>query len=258
MSGPGVVGATVQVADLGLRQAIRSKLLIGVGLTIAFSVVLALIIRQADSAPPAEHFQAIELIVLSTVVVPLVALLLGTGAMATERESGTLAYLFTRPFPRAAVVVGKGLAAILIADLAILLCVVLVWFATGGPVNGQLAGGLLALLLETTALTAVFILLGTLLARSLYVGLAYVVLVEGAVGNGSGAGGGWTLTYHARNLLTEWSGSRLPSGLVGEGFPAPALQSVVVLLLVTLAALAGAAAWVEKREYGLRDRPKEE
>lgn len=258
MSGPGFVSATAQVADLGLRQTLRSRLLIGVGLIILFAVGLALIIGQADDAPGAAHFQGLQILVLSPVVVPLIALLLGTGAMATERESGTLSYLFARPFPRAAVVLGKGLAAIAAAGLAVLLCVVLVWAASGAPADGQLLGGALALLLESTALTAVFVLFGTLLARSLFLGLAYAVLFEGAVGNSLGARSGWTLTYHARKLLTEWSAD----GLQGEAFavalPGSTFASVLVLLLATGGALAVAAYWVEKREYGLKDRPKEE
>ena len=118
-------------------------------------------------------------------------------------------------------------------------------------------GGILALVLESTALTALFVLFGTVLARSLYLGLAYVVLVEGVLGNAVGAQSPYTITYHARNLLSEWSGARVPSGVLGE-FPEPAAQSVLTLLVVAVVALVAAGAWVETREYGLRDRAKED
>ena len=71
-------------------------------------------------------------------------------------------------------------------------------------------------------------------------------------------GGGWTLTYHARNLLTEWSGRALRGEEFGVSIPGSPAQSVLYLLGVTAGALAVASIWVEKREYGLRDRPKEE
>lgn len=259
MNGPGLAGAAVQVADLGWRQALRSKLLIGVGLAIAFAIGMAVVIHQNshDSAPGVDY-QAMQVFVLSTVVVPLIALLLGTGAMASERESGTLAFLFTRPFPRSAVVLGKAVAAIAVANVAVILCTLGVWLALGAPSQGQPMGGLAALMLEATALTAVFVLFGTLLARSLYLGLAYVVFFEGVLGNVVSARSGYTLTYHARNLLSEWSSDALRGTSILPALPEPALQSILVLLLVTVGALAGACMWVEKREYGLRDRPKEE
>lgn len=257
MSAPGLLAAAAQIADLGWRQTLRSKLLIGVGLAVAFAVGLALLARSGGG-DPAQSFQMLQVTLLAVVVVPFIALLLGTGAMAAEREGGTLSFLFTRPIPRGAVVVGKAAAAIAVANVAVALTVILVWLATGASAKAQVGGGLAALLLETTALTAVFVLLGTLLARSLYLGLAYVVLVEGVIGSAAGARGGYTVTSHARNLLAEWSGRAVRGTDLAEGLPGPALQSVVVLLLVTVVAVAGAASWVEKREYGLRDRPKEE
>jgi ABC-2 type transport system permease protein len=259
VNGPGIVGATVQVADLGWRQALRSKLLIGVGLAILFAIGMAFVIHQNDTgSEPGLDYQAMQVFVLSTVVVPLVALLLGTGAMASERESGTLAFLFTRPFPRSAVVLGKAIAAIAVANVAVVVCTLGVWLALGAPSQGQLLGGLAALMLEATALTAVFVLFGTLLARSLYLGLAYVVFFEGVLGNVVSARSGYTVTYHARNLLSEWSAGALRGTSILPTLPEPALQSVVVLILVTVGALAGACLWVEKREYGLKDRAKEE
>lgn len=252
--------AAIQVGDLAWRQAIRSKLLIGVGLVIAFATAIALLIRLegASGTTPAQDYQALQIVLLSTVVVPLVSLLLGTSAMATERENGTLAYLFTRPFPRAAVVLGKGAAAILVANAATLLCALLVFAASGFPANAQLGGGLAGLMLEATALTAVFVLFGTLMSRSLYLGLAYVVLVEGVLGNFIAARSGFTVTYHARNILSEWSANAARSNNMIEAMPGSAGASVLALLVITAAALAAACAWVERREYGLRDKPKEE
>ena len=262
MNGPGLVGAAAQVADLGWRQTIRSKLLIGVGLAIGFAVAMGFVIDQNTSSTfasdEARDYQAMQVLVLSTVVVPLIALLLGTGALASEREGGTLAFLFTRPFPRAAVVLGKALAAIAVANVATLLGTILVWLAMGAPAEGEVLGGALALMLEATALTAVFVLFGTLLARSLYLGLAYVVFVEGVFGNVVSTQSSYTVTYHARVLLSEWSGEALRGTNLLDGVGESAFGSLLTLLVVAAAAIAGACLWVEKREYGLKDRPKEE
>jgi Cu-processing system permease protein len=64
---------------------------------------------------------AASLVGLVALVVPLLGLTLGAGAVAGERERGSLAYLLAQPLRPAEVVVGKflGLAAALTAALAV-------------------------------------------------------------------------------------------------------------------------------------------
>jgi len=249
--------SSLQLADLGVRQTLRQKILIGVGLALLFAIGLATAIRVGNGDEIPENVQAVQLFIMTPVVAPLVALLLGTNALASEREGGTLTYLFTRPIPRAAAVIGKGVAAIIVADIAVALGVVAAWLAGGAP-DTNVAGATLALVLETTALTGVFVLLGTIVARSLYLGLVYIALFEGVLGNTIVARAGTTITYHARRLLSEWSAN----ALIGNDFPliydGSVTTSVLVLLVVPVASLAAAAWWVEKREYGLKDRPNED
>lgn len=252
-----VAAAALDLVDLSWRQLVRSKQVIGIGLAILFAVGMAFLVHSNEPGNDAANYQMMQLMVLSTVIVPLIALLFGTNAMALERESGTLGYLFTRPIPRWVVVVAKGLGAIIAANAAVIVCVPLVFLAAGAPARGAPLGGLAALMIETTALTALFVLFGTVLARSLYLGLAYIALFEGVLGNTVGARSGWTVTYHARNLLSKWSGASIPSDALGT-LEGSASSSIVALLLVSLGALVAAASWVEVREFGLRDRAKEE
>lgn len=252
--------AVAEIADLSWRQIARSKQLIGIGLAILFAAGIAFTIaRNEPAAQAGQNYQFLQVLLLSAVIAPLVALLFGTGALATERESGTLSYLFTRPIPRWSVLVGKAIGAMLGANAAMVVCVLLVWVASGAPGNGQPIGGLAALLWETTALTALFVLFGTMVPRSLYLGLAYIALFEGLAGNTAGARSGWTVTYHARNLLSEWSARAMGANddVLGE-LPGSAGESIATLLVVTLGSLVAAALWIELREYGLRDRAKED
>ncbi|HEX2021439.1 MAG TPA: ABC transporter permease subunit [Candidatus Thermoplasmatota archaeon] len=258
MNAPGLLPASVQIADLGWRQLLRSKLLVGLGLLVVAPAIMAGIIHayaRGSSAP--QDYQAMQAIVLSVVVVPLVSLLLGTAALASEREGGTLAYLFTRPVPRAAVVVGKGAVAMGAAVVVTVLATLATWIASGAP-DAQMPGGVAALSLQAFAMTGAFVFLGTVLARGLYLGLAYVVLVEGLLGNVPIARGGWTIGSHARNLLSSWSSRSIPDPEMLVALPGGAAQSVLALLLVGVAGILAACVWVERREYGLKDRPKEE
>lgn len=258
MSGVGLVPAALQVADLGWRQLLRSKLLIGLGILVALPTIMASIIHAyAKESPAAQDFQIMQVLILSTAVVPLVSLLLGTGAMATERESGTLSFLFTRPTPRAAVLLGKALAAAAFACATTLVATLCVWIASGAP-DASVGGGAAALALQALVLTAIFVLMGTVFPRSLYVGLAYVVLVEGVLGTVVSAQGGYTVSYHVRNMLSEWSGDRVDEADILTTMPGSAAASALTLLAVAAVAIAAACWWVETREFGLRDRPKEE
>lgn len=64
---------------------------------------------------------AASLVNLVLLVVPLMALTVGAGSLAGEREQGTLAYLLSQPLNRAEVLLGKylGLAASLLGALAL-------------------------------------------------------------------------------------------------------------------------------------------
>lgn len=254
---PSSFEAVRQIVDLGWRQAIRSKLLIGAGITLAVAAGLAMLIRSQTDDDPAGLFQAYVLMALTTVFVPILALLLGTHAMASEREGGTLPFLFTRPVPRAAVVLGKGIAAILLATAASVLAVVLSYVANGFPTGAQLLGACAGIAFTAAALTAFFVLLGTIMQRSLYAGLAYIALYEGVLGTVVTGRAGASITWHGRALLTAWAGDELPFEL-SRLFEGNALTSLVALVLVIVGALALAAAWAEKREYGMREKAKEE
>jgi len=253
---PSLVEAARILAIPGTRQFLRSGAMLGIAGLAAFAALVAFVVARQGQARPAVNFQALEYVLMSTAVAPLVSLFFGTAAMASEREAGTLSFLFTRPIRRSAVVLGKGVAAVLLAAAATALIDALMWICAGAPPAGAFWGGLPALVLESVALTSLFVLFGAVLVRSLYVGLAYVALYEGALGNALQASP-YTITFHARTLLRHGSSDLVPSFY--RGMPdEPSSTATLVLLGVAVASLALAALWVEKREYGLRDRPKEE
>lgn len=254
---PALFDAARILALPGTTQFLRSKAMWGIAALAIFAAFISIVVARESGTPtPGRDFEALEYVLLSTAVVPLVSLFFGTAAMASEREAGTLSFLFTRPIRRSAVVLGKGVAALALSAVAVALIDALVWVCAGAPVPAAFANGLAALVLESVALTALFVLFGAVLVRSLYVGLAYVALYEGALGNALQASP-YTITFHARTLLRHWSGDLVPQ-LYAEMPPESTAGAVWTLLIVAGASLAFAMVWVETREYGLRDRPKEE
>ena len=61
-------------------------------------------------------------------IVPVLGVFYGTALMADEVEDKTLTYLFTRPIPRGAVLLGKYLAYLVCTSLVVLPSVMLVYF----------------------------------------------------------------------------------------------------------------------------------
>ena len=61
-------------------------------------------------------------------IIPILGVFYGTALMADEVEDKTITYLFTRPVPRGAVLVGKYLAYLACTSLVVLPSVMLVYF----------------------------------------------------------------------------------------------------------------------------------
>ena len=74
-------------------------------------------------------------------IVPVLGVFYGTALIADEVEDKTITYLFTRPIPRGAVLLGKYLAYLVCTMLLVLPSVVLVYFLIvplgGGSVGAQ-------------------------------------------------------------------------------------------------------------------------
>jgi ABC-type transport system involved in multi-copper enzyme maturation permease subunit len=85
-------------------------------------------------------------------IVPVLGVFYGTALMADEVEDKTITYLFTRPIPRGAVLVGKYLAYVLCTSLVVLPSVMLVYFllvpfreiatSFGLPLSARFSSGL--------------------------------------------------------------------------------------------------------------------
>jgi len=103
------MNATILVARKELRDAVRSRWLVAFAITFA---ALALVISrvQADSGGLGEqgfNRTTAGLINLCLLLVPLLSLILGAGAIAGERERGTLSTLLSQPLTSTELLLGK-------------------------------------------------------------------------------------------------------------------------------------------------------
>ena len=166
------------------------------------------------------------------VLLPLVAVIIGTAAIGSELEDGTLVYLLAKPIPRIVIVAVKLVVAWLVVLILTVPAIVLAGFAgTGGDAELGAAYGTAALV-AGAEYTAVFLALSLITSRALVVGLAYVVIWEGVVA---------ALFAGTRIFSVRQHGLAVADAIGREGAVAADLGVVAALgvaILITLAAFA--------------------
>ena len=114
------------------------------------------------------------------VLLPLVAVIVGTAVIGSELDDGTIVYLLARPVARWRIVTVK----LLVAWLVVTLLVAPATLVAGliGQDDPTLAIGFaVATVVGALEYTAVFVALSLMTSRALIIGLAYVVIWEGVV-----------------------------------------------------------------------------
>jgi ABC-2 type transport system permease protein len=172
-----IVGATTR-ALLGRRRTLL------VLLFLAAPILLALLAR---AVPGGEDRQEIAVGLLDTfvvrVVLPLVALLIGTAVLGAEVDDGTIVFLLVNPVPRWEIVAAK----LLVAEAVTLALVVPVTAITGAilvggvpGVSSSIATGFtVGVAVGAVVYIAVFVAMSVVTSRALVLGLGYVLLWEG-------------------------------------------------------------------------------
>ena len=175
------------------------------------------------------------------VVVPLVAVIVGTAAIGSEIEDGTIVYLLSKPVPRLAIVAVKLLVSWAVASAIV---VPGIWLgglvATGGN-PGLGTAYAVAAIVAGLEYTAIFVALSLVSSRALVIGLAYVVVWEGVVAG---------LFEGTRSLSVRQHALTVADALGGQGaVPATlGVEAIVVLALVTAGAFVIAVRRLERVE----------
>lgn len=178
-------------------------------------------------------------------LVPLCAALLAAPTVADEIEGKTFTFLFARPAPRYALLLGRLAAAIPALVLACVVFLPLSWLLTQLKYPAEMAQSVPHLLRMIAAVTlsvlgffAIAQLLGVVFPRHPFVAaLAYFFVFEDEVGTSTIKLRLATVTFHARNL----------AGLSTSEVP-PALSAAIIVVLCAIA-LITAAILIARAEY---------
>jgi ABC-type transport system involved in multi-copper enzyme maturation permease subunit len=246
------------------RTFLSRRALIAGGLALlpVLASLLVATVSRFERAPPLDAVLHMGWFFQIPVMV-LIALLTGSAVVAEEIEDRTITYLFTRPIPRASIVVGRYLATLVLVlvilgiDSGLVLRILSGLKLEDGRTlelpEGFLVRMFWAVLLGGAVYSAVFAALGALVKRAVLVGLAYAFVVEGLLGHLPGQNQKLTIVYYLKSvllagdpdLLEHFDQTLAPLELAS---PSAALGTLLLVLLVGL----GLGAWrLARREYVL-------
>ena len=142
-------------------------------------IALALICRGYD-VEPSQWGQAVIVGLGFVVVLPVTALIVGTGVLGSEIDDGTIVHILTKPLPRRDIIFAKLLVA---APVSAISAAIPLFIA--GVLADSVAFGLalvVAAVVGAIAYSSLFLLLSLLSRRPVLLGLAYVLVWEGLLG----------------------------------------------------------------------------
>lgn len=180
---------------MSLRSVLRGKRVIAVALLPLLIALVAVLLRvTVGDNDRTGGYSTLAGELLLSLVIPLVALVLGVNAFGDERDERTLGLLLATNLSRTRIALTKYAAAACVTWLAclpaVLACLALAT-ATDLSLPTVTWSLLLSSVLAAAAYVALFVLLSLVLRRAVLVGLAYLVLWEGLLA---------TLTTAFRNL----------------------------------------------------------
>jgi ABC-2 type transport system permease protein len=147
-----------------------------------------------------------------TVILPVIALIVSTAVLGAEIDDGTVVHILTKPLPRRDIVLTKLGVAVLVTALTV-----------GIPmyVTGVLAGSVklglavaAASAIGALAYGALFLALSLVTRRPVLVGLVYVLVWEGLLGNLVSGTGVLSIGQYVRTLAEKLGAGSMIQGHV--------------------------------------------
>ena len=142
-------------------------------------MALAVICRAYD-VKPSDWGQPVIVGLGLAVVLPVIALIVGTGVLGSEVDDGTIIHILTKPLPRRDIILAK----LLVATVVTALTTAVPLFVVGLLADSVRLGVALAIaaVVGSLAYSALFLLLSLVTRRPVLLGLVYVLVWEGLLG----------------------------------------------------------------------------
>jgi ABC-2 type transport system permease protein len=220
---------------LGRRRALRALELA------AIPILLAAVMSAEAGADPKETlddaaglFQAL----IVSVLLPVVALVVGTSVFGAEVDDGTITYVLGKPVPRWRIVLVRIVVAALLTAAVLVPTTLLSMSIALGNVDapGVVTGFSVAVAAGSLLYCALFVALSLSTRRALVAGLAYVVVWEGLLSNTFGGSRALSIRQYTLSIadgLASIKGNDLSRLNVNTAL----IMASVVAVLVTMYAI---------------------
>lgn len=232
------------LVEVTLRALVGRRRTLSIAFVACLPVLLAILVRIGGGRP--DPSEILDALVIGTVC-PLVALVVGTGAIGSEIDDGTLVFQLIKPVPRWLVAVAKALVAAFVTAILVVPPVVLTGLLLGGLGSDAIqttVGFAVASLLGGTAYAIGFTALGVMTGRALVIGLGYTLIWEGVLAG---------ILEGVRFLSVRQATLGVAGALTGEDLGSKPLGlglSLVILGIVIIAGIAVTASAL--RRFQLR------
>lgn len=269
-SSPGFLYAAMRIFDLSIGEMLWSRRTVFMVLVAGLPVLIAFIVRVLTALGPSPisvNNSAVAGPVIFGLItwafvrfsVPVLGVFYGTSLIADEVEDKTITYLFSRPIPRGAVLMGKYLAYLVCTVFVVLPALTLVWLLVI-PIGGSLGASFPDLLKDLVLLAiglavygAFFAYIGSAFKRPLLFGLVFVLGWEPVAVAMPGYLRRFSVAYYLQGLVPHAMPSNSPLSLIQDLFREvpPLTTSLISLAVIALFFLWAAVRTVSKREYVL-------
>jgi ABC-2 type transport system permease protein len=179
-----------------------------------------------------DAWTGLVLIALGVVVMlPLTSLIIGTAVLGSEIDDGTIVHILTKPIPRWQILITK----LVVAMVASALTVGLPMFVAGALIDGTRMGlgFAFASAIGAAVYSALFVLLSVVSRRPVLLGLIYILVWEGLLGNIVSGTAVLSVQQYVLTLAHKFSGSTL----FGPG-DVSVRTSIIMVVVLTAAATA--------------------
>jgi ABC-2 type transport system permease protein len=169
------------IARITLRGMLgrkRALLLLALPVTL---LVLAIVFRFTGNGDPRTASILLQRYGLGTLL-PLLALIAGTGVLGPEIDDGTIVFLLSKPIPRPAILQTKLAVAIGLTVLFAAVPVLVAGLIMTGTQDGLSVGFAVGALAGGAAYCAIFILINVVSRHAVVFGLLYALIWESLIG----------------------------------------------------------------------------
>jgi ABC-2 type transport system permease protein len=220
------------IVELTLRALVGRRRTLTIAILACLPVLLGVLVRLGGGRPDAPEI--LDALVLRTVS-PLVALVIGTGAIGSEIDDGTLTFQLIKPVPRWLTALAKTTVAAFVTAVLVVPPIILTGLLLGGLGAESIRttiGFAVAALAGGTAYAIGFTALGAISSRALVVGLGYTLIWEGVLAG---------LLEGTRFLSVRQATLGIAAALTGEDVgvaPLAMSTSIGIIVVVILGGMA--------------------